>query len=82
MGVEFASLTDVAVPDIAANIIPHKGPVVISTDKFKCFFTSKMSGGGSVMVKLEDPEPKRVIVRYIYAASVEQPAFNLGAFGE
>jgi hypothetical protein len=68
--------------DIADNIIPHKGLVVVSTDEFKCFFASKVSGGGSVMVKLEDSELERVVVKYICADSVEQPAFNLDAFGE
>jgi hypothetical protein len=82
MGVGFTSLTGVAVPDIAGNIIPHKGPVVVSTDEFKCFFVSRVSGGDSVVVQFEDPEFKRVVVRYIYATSVEQSAFNLGALGE
>jgi hypothetical protein len=72
MGVGFSSLTGVAVRNIAGNIIPHKGPVVVSTDEFKCFFASKVFGGDSVVVQFEDPEFKRVIVRYIYATSVEQ----------
>jgi hypothetical protein len=82
MGVGFASLTGMAVPNIAGNVVPHKGPVVVSTDEFECFFASRVSGGGSVMVKLKDSELERVVVRYIYAASVKQPAFNLGTFGE
>jgi hypothetical protein len=72
----------VAVPNIAGNIIPYKGPVVVSTDEFKYFFASRVSGGDRVMVKFQDPEFKRVVVRYIHATSIEQSAFNLGAFGE
>jgi hypothetical protein len=72
----------VAVPNIAGNIIPHKGPVVVSTDEFKYFFASRVSGRDSVVVQFEDPEFKRVVVGYIYTISVEQSAFNLGAFGE
>jgi hypothetical protein len=82
VGFRVTSLTGVALPDIAGNIIPHKGPVVVSTDEFKCFFAFRVSGGGSVMVKLEDSELERVVVGYIHAASVKQPALNLSAFGE
>jgi hypothetical protein len=82
MGVGFAPLTGVAVPNVAGNIIPHKGPVVVLADEFECFFASRVSGGCSVMVKLKDPELERVVVGYIYAISIKQPAFNLGAFGE
>lgn len=83
--VGFTSLTDVAVPNIAVDIIPNNGPVVVTTGEFKCFFAYRVSvgySGESAVVLFENPEFKRVVIKYIYTTSVEQSAFNPGAFGE
>lgn len=58
-----------AVVEVLFDVLPHLGPVELSTFELEGSGSSWVAGGGEVVMKLEDLQFQGSVVRYIVDAS-------------